>query len=136
MREKALQLLRKIAERGYIMERELKKDELEIVEILLREGVLERCYTIAPEYRSDIVRLCRPRVLTIRNRELSLREKVVKLGIPISLTAIPFYLFIKSILLGYLSVALFFLAISGLCIYGGLLISRRLVERFRMIRIR
>ncbi len=136
MREKAIQLLRKIAERGYVMERELKEDEREIVDILLREGVLEKCYTIAPEYRSDIVKLCRPRVLTIRYRDTSLRDKFVKIGIPLAISALPFYLFIKSIMLGYLSVALFFLAISGLCVYGGLLISRRLAERFRMVRVR
>ncbi|NPB00136.1 MAG: hypothetical protein GXO10_02060 [Crenarchaeota archaeon] len=136
MREKALQLLRKIAERGYVLERELKEDEREIVEILLREGVLERCYTIAPEYRSDIVRLCRPRVITIRHREIGIKERLIKLGVPLALGSLPLYLFLKSIVLGYLDVALFFLAISGLCIYGGLLLSRRILERFRIVKIR
>jgi len=133
--ERALKLLKKVAEKGYISERELSEEEREIVKVLLQEGVLERCYTIAPEYRSDIVRLCKPRVVTVRHGESRLKNMFVKVSIPVLLGALPFYLFLKSILLGCLDVALFFLVVTGACTYGGILISRRLLERYRLIRV-
>ncbi len=136
MKEKAVQLLRRIAEKGYVMERELKEDERELVDILLREGVLERCYTIAPEYRADIVKLCRPRVITVRHADSRMKNLALRFMIPVALSALPFYLFIKSLLLGCMSVALFFLVISGACAYGGVLISRRFIEKYKFLRLR
>jgi len=136
--EEVVKLLRKIVERGYIPIDELSSDELEIIKQLEKEGVVKKCYTISPEYIQDVVKLCKPRVITVRhggNRNILL--KIIKILIPTGFTILPMYLAIESILLGpdYLGVAIFFILISAACLYAGSIVSRKIIERLRLLKL-
>ncbi len=134
--EKAVKLLRKILEKGQISVEELSEEELQILQQLEREGVVKKCYTISPEYINDIVKICKPRVIVLReSKGRKLIRNMLKIAIPLAISALPIYLAIYSAVIGYTSVFIFFMIVSALCMYGGLLLSKKIIEKIKLIKL-
>ncbi len=128
MSQSVLSLLRKIVERGFVLDEELSEAEREIVRKLVEKGVLKVSYTVSREYLSEIVELCKPKVVTVsRKRRLThiLRALfVIGIGSPLM------YFGAYGLALGYVDVAAFFIALSLLVMYGASYLSKRLFKAY------
>ncbi len=126
MSRDVLKLLRKVVERGYVLEEELSQEEREIARKLVEKGVLKIGYTVAPEYVEDIVQLCKPRVVSIgRQRRLT---RALQILLTIGTGSPLLYFGIYGLMLGYVDVAAFFILMSALVMYGASYISKKVIK--------
>ncbi len=126
MSRDVLKLLRKVVERGYVLEEELSQEEREIARKLVEKGVLKIGYTVSPEYVEDIVQLCKPRVVSIgRQRRLT---RALQILLTIGTGSPLLYFGIYGLMLGYVDVAAFFILMSALVMYGASYISKKVIK--------
>ncbi len=126
MSRDVLKLLRKVVERGYVLEEELSQEEREIARKLVEKGVLKIGYTVSPEYVEDIVQLCKPRVVSIgRQRRLT---RALQILLTIGAGSPLLYFGIYGLMLGYVDVAAFFILMSALVMYGASYISKKIIK--------
>jgi len=128
MSSSILRLLRRIAERGFILDEELSEEERELARKLVEKGVLKLGYTISREYLNDVIELCRPKVVMLsRQRKIT---RILKALFVFSLGAPLIYFGVYGLVVGYVDVAAFFIALSALVMYGASHLSRRIFRSY------
>ncbi len=125
--QEVVKVLRKIAQEGFVRERELDEKELQIIKQLVQYGVIEVGYTISPDYVDEIAKICKVPVISIPYRRTS--RKVLRYLVPLALAAFPAYIGTVGLMMGYPMVALLFYAVAGALVYIGNLLSLKLIRR-------